>query len=147
MENIHHVPMIQEYTKNNPQACTIASSPCNQTGYKYTNTTKMYYYSMYHTNITKMYHESTRHASQACTILSRSIIYNQISILVTCCTITLTCNSSISFIIIVPTFLPNFPWPCGTKNPCHVGPRVMTIVKPVGSSWDTLYLTHSDQVT
>jgi hypothetical protein len=84
MTTIHHVPMLQEYTKNKPQACTIASSPCNQTRYQDTNTTKMYYYSMYHTNITKMYHASTRHASQACTIPSPSIRYNHISIPVTC---------------------------------------------------------------
>jgi hypothetical protein len=43
MTTIHHVSMLQEFTKNEPQACTIASSPCNQTRYQDTNTTKMYY--------------------------------------------------------------------------------------------------------
>jgi hypothetical protein len=81
MTTIHHVSMLQEYAKNKHQECTITSSPCNQTRYQDTNTTKMY-------------QASTRHASQACTIPSPSIRYNHISIFVNVANL-LYCNSDL----------------------------------------------------
>jgi hypothetical protein len=111
MTTIHHVPVLQEYTKNKPQAYSIISMYLNQIPiYQYNqyvlllNVPYQYHQDIPCINKTcfsSMYHTITKHKLQ-----SHQHTYD---LQLTCCTITLTCNSSTTFSSLVPTFPPNFP--------------------------------------